>query len=366
MKDLGSLLGILFIITFEFLSIDPENDPNYEFSEDYKNPDKKLLRNLEENDQFLMESENKNGNENLESVIENGNDEICEDGLSILIEIISHLLKWSDQKLLTINDNLYSDLKNRVLSIVENSVINIYELYEKTEKEDAEDYGYSYEEKKKFVGDRGIFYFSDDAGRVLLIRMIRESLLSSCDYNDTFNHTYSKLNSVNDECDDYNHDQNNGNNINNNNYSDQNDNDDNNNNNNNNNNDNDVINTQPTSNKIDKTILTEKQKIRSYFTIIFNTILLLIKKEYTKFMTKRNKGSENVPGTIRVTHVLPQIPSTSAEYSAKNVPKKIKGVRTFRVVIVADDEDTEEHSAAYMNDDDDDLIPKKKPRITKK
>ena len=301
----------------------------------------------------------------------NRKNEVYEDGFSILIEMISHLLKWSEKQSLMINDNSSFNFKNRILSIVENSVINIYELYEKTEQEDAEDYGYSYEEKKKSLGDRGIFYFSDDSGRVLLIRMIRESLLSSCDYydtflhndshsqwnsdyNDTFNHKNSKWNSVNDKYDDNSDNKNNDNNNNN-------DNNDNDNNENDNNND-----SEPTSNQINNVISIKRQKIKNKFTIIFNTILFLIKREHTKLIRKTNKGSENVPGTIKVTHVLPQITSTSTEHSAKNVPKKIKGVRTFRVVIVADDDDTEEHSAPYMNDDDDDLIPKKKPRISKK
>ena len=299
----------------------------------------------------------------MKSAIENGKNETHMDGFSILIEIIAHSLKWSEKQSLARNCDLYYDFKKRIFSIVENTVKNIYELYEKTEKEDAEDYGYSYDEKKKSIGERGIFYFSDDAGRVLLIRMIRESLLSSCCCSDTFNYTYSQLNSVNDKYDNSNDNQNNGNNINNNNYSNQNNNDDDDN---NNNDGNDVINTEPTSNQINKMILTIKQKIKSNFTTMFNAILFLIKKEYIQLMMKRNKGSENVPRTIRVTHVLPQITSTPTEHSTKNVPKKIKSVRTFRVVIVADDEDTEEHSAPYMNDDDDDLIPKKKPRTSKK
>ena len=343
MKDLGSLLGILFTITYEFLSFNSNDKSNYKYCEDYKNPNIDISINLEENNQFMIKNdENEIGNENLKSV--SSKNEVYEDGFSILIAVISHLLKWTEKQSLTINDNSSLNFKHGILSIVENSVINIYELYEKTEKEDAEDYGYSYEEKKKSIGDRGIFYFSDDAGRVLLIRMIRESFLSSCDYNHTFDHNDSKWNSVDDNNDDNSDNKNHDN-------SDTND----------NNNDREF-----TSNQMNKVITTKKREIKNNYTIIFNTILFLIKKEYSKLMTKRNKRSENVPGTIRVTHVLPQITSTSTENSTKNVPKKIKGVKTFRVVIVADDEDTEEHSAPYMNDGDDDLIPKKKPRITKK
>ena len=343
--DLGSILGNLFITSYEFLSAYSNN--NNTKTKSAKRNGKIQSRNneiSEENDQ----SSEENKNENFKSVIMTDSSNAFEDGFSTLSEIISQLLKWSEKQSLIKNDSISLTSKNRILEIVVESVKNIYELYEKTEKEDAEDFGYSHNEKKKLVGDRGIFYFSDGGGRVLLIRMIRETMLSACDYCDTF---YQFGNSNDNSCND-NHNRNH--------YEKNTD---------NNNNDN-VKGSENKDIKYNKNnnidLSTKRQRVNKYFSVILQAVLLLLKNEYNKIMAQKINGPEKVPGIIQVTHVLPQNIPDPSEFPLKNVPRKIKSVRTFRVVIVADDDDSEEHSAPFMDDGDDDFIPKKKPRISKK
>lgn len=349
--DLGSILGNLFITSYELLSAYTNND----IIRKTQKRNGKILSKNNENSKENDQSNEENKNEILKSVIMTDENDAFKDGFCLLSEIISHLLKWSEKQSFIINDNMPLHSKNRILETVVKSVKNIYELYEKTEKEEAEDFGYSYIEKKKLIGDRGIFYFSDGGGRVLLIKMIRETMLSACDYSVTFcQFSDSYDNSCNDNF-----------------YRNHNDK---NNNNNNNNNDDDKgsentnididYNNHNKNNNID--LLTKRQRVNNNFSVILKTILLLLKNEYNKIIMKKINGPENVPGIIQVTHVLPQNIPDSSEFLLKTVPKKIKSVRTFRVVIVADDDDSEEHSAPFMDDGDNDFIPKKKPRIPKK
>jgi hypothetical protein len=341
--DLGSILGNLFITSYELLSAYSNNNI---VRKTLKRNGKMLSKNNGnsiENDQSNQE----NKNENSKFVIMSDENNAFEDGFCMLSEIISHLLEWSEKQSLIKNDNLPLSFKSRIFETVVESVENIYELFEKTEKEEAEDFGYSYNEKKKLIGDRGIFYFSDGGGRVLLIKMIRKTMLSACDYSDTF-HRFG--NDIDD-------------NTNNNNYNDVDDNDDvkgse------NNNVDTDCNNHDNNNNNID--LSNKRQIVSKNISVILKTVLFLLKNEYNKMITKNINGPENVPGIIQVTQVLPQNIPDSSEFPLKNIPKKIKSVRTFRVVIVADEDDAEEHSAPFMDDADDDFIPKKKPRISKK
>jgi hypothetical protein len=341
--DLGSNLGNLFITSYELLSAYSNYNNTIKNSKSNGEILSKNNENSEENDQ--LSEEIKNGN--FKSVIMSDGSNAFDDGFCRLSEIISHLLKWSEKQLLAVNDDIPLASKNRIFETVAKSVKNIYELYEKTEEEEAEDFGYSYSEKKKLIGDRGIFYFSDSGGRVLLIGMIRESMLSACDYSDTF-HQFgdSNDNSCTDNYNDSDHDNVKGSE-----------------------NDNIDIDFNNRDDKNDKNnsiaLSNKRQRVSNNFSVILKTILHLLKNEYNKIIKKIN-GPENVPGIMQVTHMLPQNIPDSSELPLKNVPKKMKGVRTFRVVIVADDDDSEEHSAPFMDDGDDDFIPKKKPRISKK
>ena len=194
--------------------------------------------------------------------------------------------------------------------------------------------------------------------------MIRESMLSACNHSDTLH----RFDNSNDNGNVDNIDDDNGN--------DDDDDDD----------DDNVNNDVKVSENIDNDIAfnnienkniknnknnnidlsTKKQRVNNSFSVILKTILLLLRNEYNKIMMKKTNGPENVPGIIQVTHVLPQKIPDSSEIPLKNVLKKIKSARTFRVVIVADDDNSEERPAPFMDDGDDDFIPKKRPRISKK
>ena len=149
------------------MKVEIKNDMDLEVEVEVEDASSKLKKDKEENENRTV---NAGGNEDLE-------------GLQLLSEATSNILKWTSNSPNTpnnivtssIRNDVTSSIKNDVLQVVQDSIFEIFKFCEQAQKEDDEDFGISYTEKDVKT-EKCLLSFCDNSGREFLLQIIGESV----------------------------------------------------------------------------------------------------------------------------------------------------------------------------------------------